>query len=89
MNLQQLNQSGQNVWVFVLTAIVSVLITGFIWFCLELFNSVVKFRDQVKGMLRRVLNDKQERQIPRPSITLRVARALGLISEREYDWVFR
>ena len=44
MNLQQLNQTGQNVWSFIVTAIVSAFVTGLIWFGLELHNSIVKLK---------------------------------------------
>lgn len=39
MNLQQLNQSGQQLAVFLITAAIAVAITGVSWFCVEKVNS--------------------------------------------------
>ena len=77
MNLQQLNQSGQNVRSFVVTSILALIITGLMWFCLEQFNSVV---DCKRKSRERFGIDPS----PKRSITLRVARVLGFISEFEY-----
>lgn len=33
MNIQQLNQSGQNIWVFFVTAVVALVVTGGSWAC--------------------------------------------------------
>ena len=38
MNLQQLNQSGQNLWIFVLTGVVALLVTGMAWLCVEVIT---------------------------------------------------
>ena len=74
MNLQQLNQSGQNVWSFVVTAIVSLLVTAFFWFTLELYNSVVDYKRKSKEHLP--WRDVHE---PRRGIAFQVAMYLGLI----------
>ena len=39
MNLQQLNKSGQNLWVFIVTGVVALLITGVSWLCVEVITS--------------------------------------------------
>lgn len=39
MNIQQLNGSGQSVWVFVVTAVVALLITAGTWYLSEATNT--------------------------------------------------
>lgn len=39
MNLQQLNQNGQNLWVFIVTGVIALFITGVSWFCVEVITS--------------------------------------------------
>ena len=75
MNLKQLNGQGQNFWSFIVTAIVALLTTGFVWFFLFLYNVVV---------------DHYVRMYSRPGAVLqrrisgvRVAVFLGLIKEEE------
>lgn len=43
-NLQQLSQSGQNGWAFFVIAIAALLVTAYMWFCLELYNNVVGWK---------------------------------------------
>ena len=82
MNLQQLNQSGQNVWSFVVTALVSLLVTAFAWLCLELYNIIVDYRRKRKERFSFV--DKRK---PRRSIAFRVAVRLKLINEEHWDFL--
>ncbi len=35
MDLQQLNDSGQQIWVFIITAVAAILVTAGLWFCFE------------------------------------------------------
>ena len=44
MNLQQLNGSGHDVWVFAVTAVVTLAITGGSWFLTVQINSYLKWR---------------------------------------------
>ena len=39
MNIQQLNQNGQNLWVFLITAITTLLITGGLWSGISYINN--------------------------------------------------
>lgn len=74
MNLQQLNHSGQSIWWFLGTALASLLATGFIWFCLELYNTIVdKARREVKN------TPWLYSKVPRQSFPTRVAVYLGLV----------
>lgn len=46
MNIQQLNQSGQHIRVFVLTALIALLLTFFVWFGMAQLTAYVQWRDQ-------------------------------------------
>lgn len=75
MNLQQLNQSGQTIRSFPITAISALLITGFMWFGLEQFNSVMEWR--------RKFDDRMGwKPRPRDSIVVRVVTFLGYYVNR-------
>ena len=39
MNIQQLNRTGQDLWIFIVTGAVALLITGVSWFCVEVLTS--------------------------------------------------
>ena len=45
MNIQQLNQSGQNLWVFTVTGVVGLLIIGISWFCVEVITSYTELTE--------------------------------------------
>ena len=78
MNLQQLNQNGQNFWSFVVTAIVALLITGLVWFSLELYNTVVEHK-------HRMINALGWTERSNVGAGVRVAIRLGLIKHQELD----
>ena len=80
MNLQQLNQSGQNVWSFVVTAIISLLVTALVWLCLEFYNVIVDYKRKEKEF-ESWSNDLR----PRRSVAFRVAVHLKLIDEEIWD----
>lgn len=84
MNLQQLNQSGQNLWSFVATALVSLLVTALLWFFLELYNIIVDWKRKYNGLVLPTSEHK-----PRRSIAFRVAVFLGLIDERLWDFAHK
>ena len=44
MNIEQLNGNGQQVWVFILTAVLALTVTGGSWFVLEQTNSYRKWQ---------------------------------------------
>ena len=47
MNIQQLNNNGQNIWVFVVTASVALLLTYLVWLCTEQFVDFTQWRKQM------------------------------------------
>lgn len=45
MNLQQLNHNGQNVWVFVGTACVALIVTGLTWLFIEIRATLITWQE--------------------------------------------
>lgn len=78
MNLQQLNQSGRSVWSFLVTAFVSLFVTGFMWFCLEQYNSVVNWARKTEEYWFRIQKRSDKPEHP---IAVRVAISLGLLND--------
>ena len=40
MNIQQINGSGHNIWVFAVTSITALSVTGLIWYLIEAVNDI-------------------------------------------------
>ena len=40
MNIQQINGSGHNIWVFAVTSVVALVVTGATWYLIEIINGV-------------------------------------------------
>ena len=51
MNIQQLNQSGQRLSIFVLTALVAVLLTYIVWLCTNQYIGYIQWRKQIGSCL--------------------------------------
>ena len=49
MNLQQLNSNGQQIWVFIITAVTAILVTAGLWFCFELINDYKAWQERKQG----------------------------------------
>ena len=49
MNVQQINESGHNIWTFVVTALVAVLVTGLVWYVVEGTNNVRTWKKSWKS----------------------------------------
>lgn len=82
MNLQQLNQSGQNIWLFVITALICLLVTAFFCLVIEVYNSVVDYKR--KGITH---YRNEGHLISKRTIAVRVAVYLGLIDEKRWHAV--
>lgn len=50
MNIQQINGSGHNIWVFAVTSIAALLFTGLTWFSIEAIN-------HIKASLHKMIQD--------------------------------
>lgn len=82
MNLQQLNQSGQNTWLFVTTALICLLVTAFFWLATEVYNSVVDYKS--KGITYYTSDGHIKSKL---TIAVRVAVYFGLIDEEQWHAV--
>ena len=50
MNIQQINGSGHNIWLFAITSVVALLITGVVWYSIEEINNIrIFYRDRRKA----------------------------------------
>ena len=81
MNLQQLNNNGRPLSVFVITAILALVGTGIIWFCLDQYNGFIKWK-------------KDERQYDHKTrtkfnLTVRLAMLWWLVRHRHVSWMRR
>ena len=85
MNVQQLNQNGQNIWVFFVTAFVALLVTGGSW---VVSNWIYKVMSWYKKLVARsAANDnKDEKRIY--DLPHRVAMLIWLVHNGHTDWMF-
>ena len=79
MNLQQLNKSGQNLWVFIVTGVVALLVTGVAWFCVELITSY-------KGLPQYGSTADSRRN---QSIVFRLALLVWLVKNGHTTWMWQ
>ena len=78
MNIQQLNQSGQNIWVFIVTGVLALLITGVSWFCVEVITSYKEWpRKGITGDSRR-----------NKSLAFRLALLVWLVKNGHTTWMW-
>ena len=78
MNIQQLNQSGQNIWVFIVTGVLALLITGMSWFCVEVITSY-------KGWPREGSTDDSHRD---RGLVFRLALLVWLVKNGHTTWMW-
>ena len=79
MNLQQLNQSGQNLWIFVLTGVTALLVTGLSWLCVEAITNY-------KGWPKEGSTDDSRRN---ESLAFRLALLVWLVKNGHTTWMWR
>ena len=78
MNIQQLNQSGQNLWVFIVTGVIALLITAVSWFSVEVITSY-------KGWPREGSTDNSRRN---ESLAFRLALLVWLVKNGHTTWMW-
>ena len=79
MNLQQLNQSGQNLWVFLVTGVIALLVTGVSWLCVEVISSY-------KGWPREGSTGDSRRD---RGLAFRLALLVWLVKNGHTTWMWR
>ena len=81
MNIRQLNQNGQNIWVFFTTAVVALLVTGGSWRCSD---SIAKARAWYNT---RVPPDRKVK--PEYGFILRITLLVWLIRNGHGRWMWQ
>lgn len=85
MNIQQLNQNGQNIWVFFMTAVVALLVTGGSW---VLSNAVYKAMSWYKQLAARIVKDDKEDEKREYDFPHRVAMLVWLVRNGHTAWMW-
>ena len=83
MNIQQLNHSGQNLWVFFVTAVVALLVTGGSWACSKKAMAWYKERAAVS----RAYAKKEGKQ--EYGLLLRMAMLVWLVRNGHTAWMWK
>lgn len=84
MNIQQLNESGQQVWVFVVTAFISLAVTGALWYSVDSINDIKRWRNSLPAM-----DDKRFKRTKQYSIGLRFAMLYYLCRRGHVLWMIQ
>ena len=80
MNIQQLNQSGQNISTFLGTAVIALAGTGASWFLIEQINSYLGWRGEV--------HDVRSGRVSRPTYSLGVRLVMLIWLARNGHWIW-
>lgn len=86
MNIQQLNQNGQNIWVFLITAVVALLVTGSSWF---LSNAVYRTISWYKKLAARSVESEVKGPNREYDFPHRVAMLIWLARRGETAWMLK
>ena len=86
MNIQQLNQNGQNIWVFFTTAIVALVLTGGSWLCSKLtYEAIAWYKERASA---KEANDEEEKR-REYGLLLRMAMLIWLVRNGYKTWMWR
>lgn len=88
MNIQQLNGSGQKLWVFFATAVAALLITGGSWLCsncIATHRSVMWYRERAAV---KKANDKKSKS-QEYGLLLRIAMLVWLVRDGHLSWMWK
>lgn len=91
MNIQQLNRSGQSLWVFLCTAGVALLLTGMLWYCAEEISKYRAWTQQLIDCKRERLISAQglAPEIQKHGILVRFSLLLWLVRRGQWPWSWR
>ena len=88
MNIQQLNESGQQIWVFFTTAVAALLITGGSWLCfnrLATHTAMIWYKERAEA--KKALNE--ERKSREYGLLLRIAMLVWLVRNGHTLWMLK
>ena len=87
MNIQQLNKSGQNIWVFIATTIVALLVTGSSWLCSKPnYNAVAWYK---KRLVAKIAKSDGEREKQEFALPIRIAMLVWLMRNGHKAWMWK
>ena len=86
MNIQQLNRNGQPVWVFILTTVLAVFLTFFVWFLVEQRVGYVRWRRHM--ITNATCNDSWFEKTIDYNLVTRVAILILLLRKGYYRWAW-
>ena len=86
MNIQQLNNSGQSIQTFFVTAVVILLLTGGTWLCIEEIN---EYRSWSQKNGPRALRSKGLLARPTYNIAMRARMLVWLICNGYWTWAWK
>ena len=92
MNIQQLNGSGQNVWVFFATAVAALLVTGGSWLCsdrLASHEAVAWYKERGASKVADVGANNRRRKSREYGLLLRVAMVVWLTRRGYTIWMLK
>ena len=81
MNIQQINGSGHNIWIFAVTSVVALLVTGLTWYSIEEIN-------KVRVVLRKIDKDRLKGS-PEYSLAFRVFMLWWLVLNGYLSWSWK
>ena len=88
MNIQQLNGSGQQIWVFFTTAVAALLVTGGSWLCsnrLTTHKAILWYKERAAA--KKALDE--ERKSQKYSLLLRIAMLVWLVRNGHTLWMWK
>ncbi len=87
MNIQQLNKSGPNIWVFIVTTIVALLVTGSSWFCSHtVYHAVAWYREHPVAKNAKSDGKMEKREFALP---VRMAMLVWLVCNGHKAWMWK
>ena len=90
MNIQQLNGSGQKLWVFFVTAVLALLVTGGSWI---FFNRVAPHKDKAVAWYKERVADKrahdESQEAQRYGLLIRMAMLVWLVRNGYASWMWK
>ena len=88
MNIQQLNGSGQKIWVFFTTAVAALLITGGSWLCsnrLATHRAMMWYKERAAAKKR----EHEELKGEEYGLLLRIAMLIWLVRNGHASWMWK
>lgn len=92
MNIQQLNGSGQRLWVFFTTAVAALLVTGGSWLCsnrLASHEAIAWYKERAASKVAARRADDESRKSREYSLLLRIAMVVWLVRSGHTSWMLK